>query len=96
MIKPAITTELNASTFVAITLGSQEAYGFGVYALDTTTGGLVSFYYANNAAGTGAVLAPPIGIVWGHYEPALNTVLYAKSLTGTPSLVLIPLRLDRY
>jgi len=91
MIKAAITTVLNSSTYTAIATGIDSAFGFGVYAVDDT-GEMVPFYYAVDATGTGAALASSMGITWGHYVRHSTVALYAKALSGTPSMVLVPAR----
>lgn len=90
MIKTPGSTELNSSTYTAITLGEgQFAYGFSIYAIDTA-GDLSAFYIAVDSAGTGEALVPDIGLSWSGYQSIGRTVLYAKSLSGTPDLVLLP------
>jgi len=89
MIKSPKSFALNSSTYTAITLGDDDAFGFAVYAVDES-GDMAPFYYATDETGTDEVIAPTIGLAWPHYEKQGGTVLYAKSISGTPDLVLNP------
>jgi hypothetical protein len=82
-----ISTALNASTYTAITTGSQECYGFAILLSDTS----IAYYIAVSATGTGEVPIPAgTSISWPDYVPIKTIVLYAKSASGTPSLILFP------
>lgn len=88
MIKSPITAELNDSTYTAMTLGAEGAYGFLVTVVDD--GELVPFFYATDASGTDAAPAPDVGKGWPHYAAPGETVIYLKAATGTPTAVLDP------
>jgi len=87
MIKVPVITALNNSTYVAISTDStNDAYGFAVYTDDAS-----AFYIAVDVGGTGAALVPEnASLSWAHHVEASENVLWAKSVTGTPNLVLLP------
>jgi len=95
MIKSPKTIELNDSTYTAITLGDDDAFGFAVYAVDSD-GEMAPFYYATDESGTDEVIAPAIGLSWSHYEMQGATLLYAKAISGTPALVLNPATYEKF
>ena len=88
MIKSPITATLNSSTYTALTLGDDDAYGFLVTVVES--GVLVPFYYATDASGTDEAPAPDMGKGWPHYAPTGATVIYLKAMSGTPTAVLDP------
>ena len=87
MINLPVVTALNDTTYVAITLTADTpAWGFMVHTDDAS-----AFYLALDDSGTGVQLIPEkYAPVWNHYEAVGTTVVYAKSVTGTPNLVLNP------
>jgi len=89
MIKSARTFTLNDSTYTAVTLGDDDAFGFSVHAVDDD-GGVVAFYFATDSEGTDETLAGIVGLCWSHYEKPGDTVMYAKALSGEATLVLRP------
>ena len=85
LTSPSSTTALNSSTYVAINLTSGDGcYNVKYYAEDG--GEFVSFYIANDDEGTNAqlIIVPISEIVCVRGGIAF----YAKSLTGTPNLVI--------
>jgi len=83
MIKTPVVTALNTETYTPITLNDQAAEGFSIHISDGS-----AFFYAVDASGTGEALVPDnASLSWGHYEPAHATIMYAKSVTGTPDLI---------
>lgn len=85
-IKAPIVTALNSSTYTAI-LSPGGCGGIGVYTEDGT-----SFYIATDSSGTGEAIVPAdTSISFGNVcpEEVTNIVLYAKSASGTPNLVLL-------
>jgi len=88
MIKTPITLTLT-DTYQAVDLGTEDAFGFAVTAVDSG-GDLVSFKYAVDGTGTGEAVTPNIGKSWPHYEKPGATVLYAKKNTIAATLVLDP------
>ena len=86
MIQTLVITELNATTHTAITLPTNQ--GCGSFAVWTEDGS--AFYISSVAAGTdeGLTLANmAVSINAKHYKG--ETVMYAKSSSGTPNLVLL-------
>lgn len=88
LIKSPITATLNSSTYTALTLGDEDAYGFLVTVVED--GLLVPFYYATDAAGTDEAPSPDVGRGWPHYASMGTTVIFLKAVSGTPTAVLDP------
>ncbi len=83
MIQKPITTALNTSTYVAITLGAtQRCSSFGCWTEDGT-----AFYISDTAAGTVNVKTLPDQAINVDTKTGKGEVLfYAKASTGTPNL----------
>ena len=93
LIKSPISTELNIGSYVAITMGSQTGYGFGIMLSDTT-----GFYIATDSVGTDETLIPGnvSGLSWPDLVHPGDIVMYAKAISGIPTLTLFPARKVRY
>jgi len=86
MIKTPVVTAINSTTYTPIALGEEQAYGFSVHISDKS-----SFYYAVDSSGTGEALVPDnASLSWGHYEPENSIIMYAKSVSGSPNLIVNP------
>lgn len=86
-IKQGIPTALNSSTYTEIINTGPSCEGFILW-IDDATG----FTYAVDSSGTGAVTVPDavVGISFPNRVGAGDTVVWAKSTTGTPNLVFQP------
>jgi len=95
LINSPVTTALNASTYVAINSGTQDCYGF---ILMISTGfASTGFYIATSVSGANATLIPA-EVPWlpfTDFAPFNSTLLYAKAVSGTPNLILIPGKLSQ-
>jgi hypothetical protein len=86
MIKTPIVTALNNTTFVAVTLGTDDAFGFDIICDDSAIG----FTIHNVITGGTAAIPAAKTLSFTHYEAAGEIVMYAKAASGSPNLVLIP------
>lgn len=95
LINTPITAALNASTYTPITTGTQDCYGFTIM----TSDGFASpgFYIATSAAGANETLIPA-EVPWlpfTDFAPYNSIIMYAKSVSGTPNLLLFPGKLSQ-
>jgi hypothetical protein len=90
MIKKAIHTTLNAETYTEIKTDTQDLYGFGMFAHNSGTGTMAQFYVAWSSDGDNATLIPAIGGDYGDFQSKGSTICWAKAVSGTPILTVLP------
>ena len=87
MIKTPVVTALSTA-FGAVTLGSDDAYGFDVFCDDQA----IDYTIHSAVTGGTALVKGTTVLSFPHHEEAGAIVMYAKAASGTPNLVLIPHR----
>jgi len=87
MINEPITTALNSSTFTAINIPKVHGFISVSYFMEDDT---LTFYESATSAGPGALIpaGKVINIALMKVDIRTGTVLYAKSASGTPNLII--------
>lgn len=88
MITEPIKVDINSSTWTAVTLGNDTAYGFAAYCVDSSFD-IIPCYVSTTGSGVGFQI-PAAGIMWDHIEEANSVLFYAKTTTGSGVCVVVP------